>query len=283
MDESRILIIGSNGQLGKALSAKYPSALAVDRDKFDITDKNFIKSYDWSKVDIILNAAAYTDVDGAETPEGRVLSWQINATAPSQLAKAAAEHDLVLAHMSTEYVFDGTKSEHDEDEPLSPLGVYAQTKAAGDIAVGVASKHYILRTSWLVGDGPNFVRTMIGLAQKNISPIVVNDQIGRLTFTGPLVNAIHHLLSNKAPYGTYNVSNCGEPASWADVTRVIFTELKRDDLQVTDTSTAKYFASKEGVAPRPLHSSFNLDKIKSTGFVMDDWQEELKKYIQENK
>ena len=90
MDESRILIIGASGQLGGALAAKYPGAVAVDRDEFDITDWQFVKSYDWSKVDLILNAAAYTNVDGAEAPEGRKLAWQINATGPGYLAKAAS-------------------------------------------------------------------------------------------------------------------------------------------------------------------------------------------------
>lgn len=282
MDEARILIIGSNGQLGKALQAKYPKATAVDRDKFDITDWQFVKDYGWSAYDIILNAAAYTNVDGAQTPEGRKLAWQINASGPGYLAKVAAQHGITLVHISSEYVFDGTQQEHKEDEPLTPLGVYAQAKAAGDIAVSIAPKHYIFRTSWLIGDGPNFVRTMISLAEKNISPTVVSDQIGRLTFTDTLVGAISHLLSNGSPYGVYNVSNGGEPACWADITRVIFKELGRDDLVVTDTTTAEYFSSKEGVAPRPLQSSFNLDKIKSAGFDLKDWQAELKKYIQEN-
>ena len=132
------------------------------------------------------------------------------------------------------------------------------------------------------------MRTMIGLAEKNISPSVVGDQIGRLTFTDTLVEAIDHLLTSTSnlkptPYGVYNVSNEGEPASWAEITREIFKELGRNDLTVTDTTTAEYFASKEGVAPRPLQSTLNLAKIKSAGFNPKNWQDELKKYIQENK
>lgn len=282
MEESRIFIVGAYGQLGKALQARYPKAIAVDRDKFDITDWDMISNYNWSKVDIILNAAAYTNVDGAETDEGRKLAWQINATAASYLAKIASQRGITLVHISSEYVFDGTQSPHSEDEPLTPLGVYAQSKAAGDIAVSIAPKHYILRTSWLIGDGPNFVRTMIGLAEKNVSPSVVCDQIGRLTFTDTLVSAIDYVLSNKSPYGVYNVSNDGESVSWAEVTRAIFQELGRGDLTVADTTTKEYFASKEGVAPRPLQSSFNLAKIKSTGFDLPEWHEQLKKYIKEN-
>ena len=162
MDESKILIIGAYGQLGKALQARFPGARAVDRDQLDMTDWDMLNKLDWSNVDVILNAAAYTNVDGAETPEGRKLAWQINATGPGYLAKIAAEHDITLVHVSSEYVFDGTQVPHTETEPVTPLGVYAQTKAAGDIAVSISPKYYILRTSWLIGDGPNFVRTMMG-------------------------------------------------------------------------------------------------------------------------
>ena len=280
MNESRILIIGSNGQLGKALQAKYPQAVAVDREEFDMTNWDKVSSYDWSKVDLILNAAAYTNVDGAETSEGRKLAWSINAVGASYLAKVAAEYNMTLVHISSDYVFDGTQELHTEDEPFAPLGVYGQSKAAGDIAVSTAPKHYILRTSWVIGDGPNFVRTMVGLAGKDVSPTVVADQIGRLTFTGTLVDAIDHLLSSNAIPGTYNVSNEGDPASWADITRAIFQALGREDLTVSDTTTADYYASKEDIAPRPLQSTLNLDKIKSTGFSPTDWQAELKKYIE---
>ncbi len=195
------------------------------------------------------------------------------------MASIAAQHDITLVHISSEYVFDGTQSPHVEDEPFSPLGVYAQTKAAGDIAVSVAPKHYILRTSWVIGEGKNFVRTMLSLAQKDISPSVVADQIGRLTFTSTLVQAIDHLVTTNAAFGTYNVSNGGEPASWADVTRQIFKDMGRDDLQVTDVTTAEYFANKPESAPRPLQSTMDLQKIESSGFTLPDWREGLRNYI----
>ncbi|HEX9153679.1 MAG TPA: NAD(P)-dependent oxidoreductase [Candidatus Saccharimonadales bacterium] len=280
MDYSRILIIGAYGQLGKALQAKYPGAVATDRDTFDMTNWEMVKNYDWSKIDTIINAAAYTNVDGAETPEGRIAAWKINATAVGYLSRVATLHDLTLVHISSDYVFDGSHSPHPEDEDVAPLGVYGQAKAAGDIAASVSQKHYILRTHALIGDGPNFVRTMIGLANKNISPTVVSDQITRLTFTPSLVGAIDHLLSNKAAYGIYNLSNDGEPASWADVTRLIFKEIGRDDLTVTDTTTEEYFRSKPNVSPRPLKSYFDLSKIKDSGFTPADWREELNRYVQ---
>ena len=108
----------------------------------------------------MINAAAYTAVDDAETDDGRRVSWAANAQAPATLARLAREHGFTLVHYSSDYVFDGTAEEHTEDEPFSPLGVYAQSKAAGDLAVGTAPRHYLLRTSWVVGDGNNFVRTM---------------------------------------------------------------------------------------------------------------------------
>ncbi|HSX29843.1 MAG TPA: NAD(P)-dependent oxidoreductase [Candidatus Saccharimonadales bacterium] len=278
LDESRILIVGAYGQLGKALQATYPKATAVDRDSFDMTDWQMLSSYDWGKYDVILNAAAYTNVDGAET-DGRAAAWKINATGPGYLSKLTAQHNLTLVHVSTDYVFDGTTAPHTETEDYTPLSVYGQTKAAGDIAVSTAPKHYIVRVSWLIGDGPNFVRTMMGLAAKDISPTVVGDQIGRLTFTSALVAAIDHLLTKKPDYGTYNLSNDGEAASWADITRTIFKELGRDDLTVTDTTTKEYFASKPNVAPRPLKSELDLSKIKATGLVLRDWKSELHDYI----
>lgn len=279
MDSSKILIIGANGQLGSQLKAKYPDAQAVDREELDITDAKQMGSFDWSGVEIIINAAAYTNVDGAETNEGRKLAWLINASSAGLLARIAAENGITLVHISTEYVFDGQEKEHKEDEALSPLGVYAQSKAAGDIAVSTVEKYYILRTSWLIGDGPNFVRTMIDLARKNVSPKVVSDQIGRLTFTSTLAEAADHLLSTKAAYGTYNVSNDGPPMSWAEITRTIFGILDRQDLTVTDITTEDYFKSKANVAQRPLNSTFDLSKIKQTGFTPPNWQDDLVKYI----
>lgn len=279
MDNSRLLILGANGQLGKALQARFPEAITTDRTSLDITNKESIESFDWSKVDTIVNAAAYTNVDGAETPEGREAAWKVNATAVSYLAKTAIRKSLTLVHISSEYVFDGTKTPHIEDEPFTPLGVYAQAKAAGDLAASIAPKHYILRTSWIIGEGHNFVQTMMGLAEKNISPTVVADQIGRLTFTPTLVDAIDHLLTKKAKFGTYNVSNDGEPASWAEITRNIFDALGRNDLIVTNTTTAEYFASKPNIAPRPLNSTMDLSKIKATGLQLRNWHDDLHEYV----
>jgi dTDP-4-dehydrorhamnose reductase len=278
-DESRYLIIGAYGQLGKALQARFPKAQAVDRDSLDITDAKALGAFDWDKVDVILNAAAYTNVDGAETPEGRAAAWSINAQAVANLARKATELDLTMVHVSSDYVFDGTKTPHREDEAYSPLGVYGQTKAAGDIVVGTVPKHYILRVTWLIGDGPNFVRTMINVAAKNISPRVVNDQVGRLTFTHVLVDGVEKLLGTQAAFGAYNLTNGGENASWADITRAVFAQLGRRDLSVTEITTAEYFKDKPQAAPRPLHSEMDTGKIGALGLAMADWREDLAAYI----
>jgi dTDP-4-dehydrorhamnose 3,5-epimerase len=278
MNEKTILIIGANGQLGKALQAQYPNAQAVDMDTLDISSQASVDAYDWTGIKIILNAAAYTNVDGAETAEGRISAWQANALAPANLARIAAQKDITIVHISTDYVFDGTKSPHTESEPFSPLSVYGASKAAGDIVIGTAPKHYIILTSWVIGEGKNFVRTMLELGQKDVNPSVVNDQIGRLTFTSELVRAINHLLSTSAPYGTYNVSNDGEPVSWADITREIFKGAGLANT-VTGVTTEQYYAGKEGIAPRPLQSTLDLSKIKATGFVPRDWHEDLAEYV----
>jgi dTDP-4-dehydrorhamnose 3,5-epimerase/reductase len=294
ISDEGVFIVGAKGQLGTALRKKYPQAKSADITELDITDKLSVESFDWSGIDVIINAAAYTNVDGAETPEGRLAAWSVNADAVANLVAVSAQHDMTLVHISTDYVFDGTNDNHPEDEAFAPLSVYGASKAAGDIIVSLAPKFYILRTSWVIGEGNNFVRTMMNLAEKDISPTVVHDQIGRLTFTSELVRAIDHLLNGAKPsnikpqisnietafpYGTYNVSNDGESVSWADITRQIFKLLGRDDLTVTNSTTADYFKDKEVFAPRPLKSTLDLTKIQSTGFKSTDWQVELKTYI----
>ncbi|MGB4762496.1 MAG: NAD(P)-dependent oxidoreductase [Candidatus Saccharimonas sp.] len=280
MDNSNFVILGANGQLGTALRAQYPSARAVDSAELDITDQTAVENYDWTNVTHILNAAAYTDVDSAETPEGRRSAWLVNATAVANLARICTQHDITLVHISSDYVFDGTATPHLEDESLTPLGVYGQSKAAGDIVVSTLAKHYILRTTWVIGEGKNFVRTMLSLAEKGVSPTVVNDQIGRLTFTNELVRIIDHLLSSNASYGTYNATNNGMLASWADIAREVFTLSRHSNLTITGTATKEYFANKLGIAPRPLNSDMSLDKLHATGFTSHDWHDDLVDYIQ---
>ena len=282
MDNKAVFITGANGQLGRALQRIFPNATALSRQDLDITNKTAVDSFNWQHGSVIINAAAWTNVDAAETEEGRVASWKVNASAVSNLTRVCRKYNMTMVHISSDYVFDGTQKPHTEDEPLSPLSVYGQSKAAGDLLVEQLDRFYLLRSTWVIGEGKNFVRTMLGLAEKNISPTVVNDQIGRLTFTSELVRIIDHLLSTKAPFGTYNATNDGPLASWADITRKIFELSNHKDLIVSDTTTAEYFANKPGVAPRPLNSDMSLDKLHSTGFQSRNWEEDLRQYISNN-
>ncbi|GAB2888653.1 sugar nucleotide-binding protein [Nocardioides pacificus] len=277
MAPKRTLILGAYGQLGRALIEAFPDAHAVDRDELDIADTAALQAWPWHEYALVLNAAAYTAVDAAETPEGRRDAWATNVQGPAMLARLAREHQLTVVHYSTDYVFDGTATEHTEDEPLSPLGVYGQTKAAGDVAVTQAPRHYILRTSWVVGDGGNFVRTMQSLAAKGVSPSVVDDQIGRLTFTTELVRATRHLLDARVAYGVYNLSNAGEPTSWAALAKAVFELSGRSADDVTPISTEEYAAGKL-LAPRPQHSALSLERIRATGFEPEDALQALARY-----
>jgi dTDP-4-dehydrorhamnose 3,5-epimerase/reductase len=288
MPPKKTLIIGALGQLGRALRRDFPGSDLVDIvagegvTSLDVTDAAAVAEWPWHEYAVVLNAAAYTAVDAAETPDGRVAAWAANAAAPAVLARVAAEHHLTLVHYSSEYVFDGTvplDPGHTEDEPLSPLGVYAQSKAAGDLAVGTTPRHYLLRTSWVIGDGHNFVRTMHSLAEKGVSPSVVDDQVGRLTFASELSRATRHLLDAGAAYGTYNLSNGGPATSWADLAKAVFTHCGRDPEDVTRTTTEAYTAGKSGIAPRPQHSTLSLAKIRATGFEPEDALVALRRYL----
>lgn len=279
----KTLVLGAGGQLGKALLAAIPGSEGVTRADLDITDAEAVAAWPWHDYAVVLNAAAYTAVDAAETPEGRRSAWAANAAAPATLARLAREHGFTLVHYSSEYVFDGTVEEHTEDEALSPLGVYAQTKAAGDLAVALAPRHYLLRTSWVIGEGKNFVRTMQTLAGNGVSPAVVSDQVGRLTFTDELVRATLHLLDSGAEHGTYHVSNGGPAMSWAEIAQAVFERSGRSAEDVSSITTEAYAAGVltkgQPFAPRPLRSAMSLDKLRATGYEPEDALVALDRYL----
>ncbi|MGO4470599.1 sugar nucleotide-binding protein [Arthrobacter sp. M-10] len=281
MPSRKILVVGADGQLGKALRGLYdgdPSVEFAARADFDLSKEESFDGRNWKNYSAIINAAAYTAVDAAESPEGREAAWQVNVSAVARLARTAIEHDLTLVHVSSDYVFDGSRESHDENEPYTPLGVYGQTKAAGDAVVSVVPRHYIVRTSWVIGEGSNFVRTMASLADRGIKPSVVNDQIGRLSFTEDIAAGIRHLLESRAPYGAYNLSNDGEPQSWADIAGDVYELCGASGDDVTGVSTEEYFAGKSA-APRPLKSILDLSKIKGAGFVPANSAERLTAYL----
>ncbi|WP_341924202.1 bifunctional dTDP-4-dehydrorhamnose 3,5-epimerase family protein/NAD(P)-dependent oxidoreductase [Nocardioides psychrotolerans] len=278
MAPKKTLIIGAQGQLGRALQVDWPDADCVDLAELDVTDPAAVAAWPWHDYALVLNAAAYTAVDAAETPEGRRVAWAANAAAPATLARLSDEHGFTLVHYSSEYVFDGTQPEHVEDEPLSPLGVYAQTKAAGDLAVGTARRHYLVRTSWVIGDGNNFVRTMQRLATQGVSPDVVSDQVGRLTFTSELARATRHLVETRAKHGTYHVSNAGPAMSWADIASAVFELCGRSADDVRPITTEQYAAGKD-LAPRPARSTMNLGKLSAAGYSPLPALEALRAYL----
>lgn len=302
MAPRRTLVTGCNGQLGRAVRA-----LAEERglsawfdfcdvDSFDMSDPGAYSEYDWPLYGTVINCGAYTAVDRAETPEGRAAAWRANAMGPALLARTCAEHGITLVHVSSDYVFDGTAEAHDEDEPFSPLSVYGQTKAAGDIAVAGCPRHYIVRSSWVVGDGRNFVGTMKGLSDRVADPAdpldrvaVVDDQLGRLTFTRDMAEGILWLLgyregdaepSDPAPYGTYDLTGSGPVESWAQIAARVFDLANGNGGAVAPVSTAEYYAGAEGpVAPRPEHSALDLSKVRAAGYAPRDWTESLSEYV----
>lgn len=275
------VIIGKNGQLGRGLQEKYPESLALDVSDVDITSMESLNKIDWSDKTLIINAAAWTAVDEAEKPENRDKVFAVNSEGPANLVKIALKYNLKLIHISSDYVFDGTKQNHSEDETFAPLSVYGESKAEGDKAIidSDLEDYYILRTSWVVGNGNNFIKTMYGLAEKGVKPTVVNDQFGRLTFTSELVRAIDHLLSTKSPYGVYNVSNSGAIESWCNIAKSVYEFGGFDSEDVTGVATVEYYAGKDFIAPRPKYSDLDLTKIQSTGFVSEDYAPITEEYV----
>ncbi|MGI6590336.1 MAG: sugar nucleotide-binding protein [Eggerthellaceae bacterium] len=293
MAPKRTLVTGCNGQLGRAVRK-----LAEERDvaplfdfcssnEFDISDRNAYGTRDWSLYGTVINCAAFTAVDKSETPKGRMAAWKANAQGPALLSRICTEHGITLVHISSDYVFDGTHDNHREDEPLTPISVYGQSKAAGDLAVQECPKHYILRTSWVIGDGANFVKTMAKLSDRVASPdddlqqvTVVDDQHGRLTFTSDIAAAIFHLLETGAPYGTYNCTGSGSTQTWADIAATVFAARNGNAAKVIPVSTSAYYESAVGsIAPRPTYSTLDLSKLESAGFAPSDWETELQDYL----
>ncbi|KUH67915.1 dTDP-4-dehydrorhamnose reductase [Mycolicibacterium novocastrense] len=282
----KTLVLGAGGQLGRALRevfADTPSVEFAERGDIDLTAPGIESARRWREYETIINAAAFTGVDAAETPEGRAAAWSTNVAGVAALARTASDNNITLVHVSSDYVFDGHVTRaYREDDPVSPLGVYGQTKAAGDLAVATVDRHYILRTSWVIGDGHNFVRTMLSLAERGVNPSVVNDQHGRLTFTSELARAIRHLIETRAPYGTYNVTGSGPVMTWAEVARRTFELAGHDPNRVTDVTTEQYFVdAAKPAAPRPANSVLDLAKVQAVGFEPADAGGTLANYVRE--
>jgi len=281
----KTLVLGANGQLGRALRAALGTAPHIEyasRAELDLTAPGLDAARRWRDYGTVINAAAHTAVDEAETPEGRRAAWAANVAGVAALARVAAAHDLTLVHVSSDYVFDGSADRpYREDDAVAPLGVYGQTKAAADAIVATVPRHYVVRTSWVIGEGANFVRTMASLAARGVDPSVVDDQTGRLTFTSELARGIRHLLERRPAYGVYNLTGAGAPRTWAQIAARVFELTGHDPARVRPVTTAEYFAGAERpVAPRPRNSVLDLSRIEAAGFVPADADESLIRYLE---
>lgn len=275
------LVVGAGGQLGRALQQLRPQGHFVDVPEVDLTSSASVAALPWDDVRAVVNAAAWTAVDPAEDLDRLPTVWDVNATGVFHLAWHARRLDLPLVHVSTDYVFRGDhRSPVPVDAPLDPQGAYGATKAAGEMAAHLAVRHYVVRTSWLFGDGPNFVRTMRRLAASRDEVTVVDDQLGRPTYAVDLAAALLALLDGHAPYGTYHATGSGDVISWADLAAAA---VRGTGCRVRPVSTAEYLAATPKAAPqpapRPAYSALDLSALEAVGVQMRDWRAALAEYL----
>ena len=277
----KILITGANGLLGHELASilKNHSLILLSHSQLDISDSNSInKIIDSSSPDIIINSAAYTQVDLCESNYD--LAFASNATGPKNLAIKCKQLGIPLIHISTDYVFEGNEKKNsplNEDDKLGPKTVYGKTKLEGEkLVMENCHKYFILRTAWLYGEGKNFVKTMINLSKKNKELKVVNDQIGSPTYAKDLAKAIKEIIDKKSDkYGIYHVTNKGE-VSWYEFAKKIF-ELKKIEIKVNPCTSEEF----PRPAPRPHYSVLNNQKWINAGFTpLRNYEEALKEYLE---
>ncbi|MCW3482217.1 dTDP-4-dehydrorhamnose reductase [Neisseriaceae bacterium JH1-16] len=284
---TRILITGANGQVGFELQralAPLGEILACDRLQLDLADSaNLEVVLNRFQPDIIVNPAAYTAVDHAETEQAAAMA--INVIVPAQLATWAAQHDALLVHYSTDYVFDGQKEgAYIEDDAANPQSVYGRSKWQGEQAIRASGcRQLILRTSWVVGaHGNNFLKTILHLARERASLSIVSDQIGAPTSAALIADVTSQLLGrylhqpSSFPFGTYHLTASGS-TSWHGYARHVVTlaeqagfelALHPDTIQPIPTSGYPLPAS------RPANSRLSCDKLSKTfGLTLPDWQQ----------
>jgi len=279
----QILVTGANGQLGQSLRQKssiYPDMNFVFCAKEDFNlerPQQMEKILDLHQIKVVINAAAYTAVDQAEKEPDRAFS--INTLGADRLAGLCAKRDIVLAHISTDYVFDGSAKEpYTEEHRAAPLGIYGQSKHQGEMAVAQnTSNHYIIRASWLYGPfGYNFLKTMLRLASEGQALNISTDQTGSPTSTLDLAEAILELVSRHAPYGTYHFSNSGH-TTWYGFAHEIFVQTHQiEQVQLAETTDYPTFAK------RPAYSVMDTDKITQTlKQPIRSWQDALADVIKQ--
>lgn len=270
--ETVYLVTGAAGMLGqdvqKALAGR--TVIAKDRTELDITDAAAVAEA-LKGVDVVINCAAYTNVDGAE--DDREGAMRVNAEGPAVLAEACAAAGATLVHYSTDYVFKGdASSPYPEDGAYDPINVYGESKAEGEKAVtaGNGAKSYIIRTAWLYGaGGPNFAKTMARLAATKPEISVVNDQLGQPTSTADLATQTVRLLDAGAPAGIYHGTNSGQ-ATWFEFAQEIFEAAGYPRANVKPTDSASF----PRPAARPAYSVLGHDAWTRAGIPeMRDWRE----------
>ena len=285
-----ILLIGAAGQVGQELAktlAPLGYLTAVSRPQLDLTDLSAIaQTIQTLQPNLIVNAAAYTAVDKAES-EAK-LAHKINAEAPATMAASAADCGATLVHISTDYVFSGQAgSPRQETDTTGPLSVYGQTKLAGETAIRAAlDKHIILRTAWVYGTygKGNFLKTMLRLGSDRETLNVVADQVGSPTWAKDIAEAIAELTQKPAAQGTFHFTNVGV-ASWFDFAIAIFEEAHALGFplkirSVTPITTADYPTP----AQRPPYSVLNCQKITRTlGREAPYWRKSLRTMLKEYK
>ncbi len=275
----KILITGSNGMLGHdlidVLENNHELILTTSK-TLDITDKGQVLDFiSDSKPDIVINSAAYTDVDGCE--ENQDLAYSVNGEGVRNLALACREVDCPLVHISTDYVFDGNAREPIcEDGEIGPISVYGKSKLRGEEAIlEILDKYFIVRTAWLYGiNGRNFPKTMLELAENHSEITVVYDEVGTPTYTPDLAYGISQLIETDY-YGIYHLTNSGS-CSWCEFAKYIF-EIADRDVNVVPV-TASEFARP---APRPSYSVLNNKNWIEKGFKpLRSYKEAIKEYIE---
>ena len=273
----KILITGAYGMLGSDLweVLKNHELIVTGSKDLDITnEENVIDFIDENSPEVVINAAAYTAVDDCETNYDE--AYAVNAIGPKNLAIACKKQDVPLVHISTDYVFDGSKrTPLLENDALGPQSAYGKTKLEGEKFIQeYTDKYFILRTAWLYGiHGNNFVQTMLSLAENHDEITVVDDQIGSPTYSLDLAVSIANLL-NSDKYGIYHLTNEGE-CSWYEFSKRIF-ELSDVDVKVLPVTTEEF----PRPAPRPHYSVLSNQKWIKAGFPpMRKYEEALSDYL----
>ncbi|MBB5632678.1 dTDP-4-dehydrorhamnose reductase [Cryobacterium mesophilum] len=265
------LITGAGGMLGQDLQQALAGrpATALGRSDLDVTDEDAVLDA-VAGHSVVINCAAYTRVDDAETDEDA--AFAINATGAGNLARAAAIHGATLVQLSTDYVFDGSATTpYAEDALRHPMSAYGRTKAEGErLALELnPGATYILRTAWLYGaHGPNFAKTMVRLAREHGTANVVSDQLGQPTWTVDVAHQLLTMLDNELPAGVYHATSSGE-ASWFDFAREVFSLSGFDPDSVKPISSGQFLRP----APRPVFSVLGHEQWKRFGLdPIRDWR-----------